>query len=164
MYSNLKKIKKKKEKIQMKINNKGITLIALVITIIILLILAAVAIQLALGDNGLITRARSAQKDQTIAESIDTFKTLQAGVWADYQSKPDNRTQTEKTKYIHDLNAVLTKCCAPNIKGVTSSGTFSYNTGTDKFNTNTVSLIYDSNTTFARITIDAESGAATVGN
>ena len=46
----------------MKTNNKGITLIALVITIIILLILAAVAIQLALGDNGLITRAQSAQE------------------------------------------------------------------------------------------------------
>ena len=144
----------------MKTNNKGITLIALVITIIILLILAAVAIQLALGDNGLITRARSAQKDQTIAESIDTFKTLQAGVWTDYQSKPD-KTETEKIKYINDLNAVLAKCCAPNIKGVTSSGSFSYNTGTEKFNTSSVSLIYDSNT-FATITIDADNGAATV--
>lgn len=144
----------------MKTNNKGITLIALVITIIILLILAAVAIQLALGDNGLITRARSAQKDQTIAESIDTFKTLQAGVWTDYQSKPD-KTSTEKTKYINELNAALGKSCAPNIKGVTSSRTFSYNTGTGKFETGSVSLIYDNNT-FATITIDADNGAATV--
>lgn len=140
--------------------NKGITLIALVITIIILLILAAVAIQLALGDNGLITRARSAQKDQTIAESIDTFKTLQAGVWTDYQSKPD-KTSTEKTKYINDLNTALTKCCAPTIKGVTNSGSFSYNTVTGKFETGPVSLIYDNNT-FATITIDADNGAATV--
>ena len=144
----------------MKTNNKGITLIALVITIIILLILAAVAIQLALGDNGLITRAQSAQKDQTIAESIDTFKTLQAGVWTDYQSKPD-KNSTEKTTYINDLNAALAKSCAPTIKGVTSSGTFSYNTGTDKFVTSPVSLIHDSKI-FATITIDAVSGAATV--
>ena len=144
----------------MKTNKKGITLIALVITIIILLILAAVAIQLALGDNGLITRAQSAQKDQTIAESIDTFKTLQAGVWTDYQSKAD-KTSTEKTKYITDLNAVLSKCCAPAIKGVTSSGTFSYNSGTDKFFTSAVSLIYGGST-FATITIDADNGAATV--
>lgn len=144
----------------MKTNNKGITLIALVITIIILLILAAVAIQLALGDNGLITRAQSAQKDQTIAESIDTFKTLQAGAWTDYQSKPD-KTSTEKTKYITDLNAVLGKCCAPTIKGVTSSESFYYNTDTDKFSTGPVSLIYGGST-FATISLDAVSGAATV--
>ena len=144
----------------MKTNNKGITLIALVITIIILLILAAVAIQLALGDNGLITRATTAQKDQTIAESIDTFKTLQAGVWTDYQSKPD-KTSTLKTKYINDLNAALAKSCAPTIKGVSSSGTFSYNTVTDKFDTSSVSLIYGGNT-FATIAIDADNGAATV--
>lgn len=144
----------------MKTNNKGITLIALVITIIILLILAAVAIQLALGDNGLITRAQSAQKDQTIAESIDTFKTLQAGVWTDYQSKAD-KTSTEKAKYITDLNAALGKCCAPSIKGVTNSGTFYYNIDQDKFGTGSVSLIYGGNT-FATITIDADNGAATV--
>lgn len=144
----------------MKTNNKGITLIALVITIIILLILAAVAIQLALGDNGLITRATTAQKDQTIAESIDTFKTLQAGAWTGYQSKPD-KTPTDKENYVTELNGIVSKCCAPTIKGVTSSGTFSYNNGTDKFNTTTVSLIYG-DTTFATITIDANNGATTV--
>ena len=144
----------------MKTNNKGITLIALVITIIILLILAAVAIQLALGDNGLITRAQSAQKDQTIAESIDTFKTLQAGAWTDYQSKPD-KTSTEKTKYITDLNAALAKCCTPAIKGVTNSGTFYYSIDQDKFGTGSVSLIYGGST-FATISLDAVSGAATV--
>ena len=36
-----------------KINNKGITLIALVITIVVLIILAAVAINLSIGENGL---------------------------------------------------------------------------------------------------------------
>ena len=144
----------------MKTNNKGITLIALVITIIILLILAAVAIQLALGDNGLITRATTAQKDQTIAESIDTFKTLQAGAWTEYQATTD-KTSAVKTKYKDDLNTLLSKCCAPTIKGVTSSGSFSYNTGTDKFVTSPVSLIYDSKV-FATITIDADNGAATV--
>ena len=51
----------------MKTNKKGITLIALVITIIILLILAAVAIQLALGENGLIGRAQSGQEKQSMA-------------------------------------------------------------------------------------------------
>lgn len=43
---------------------KGITLIALVITIIIMLILASIAINLSIGNNGLITRAKQA-KEQT---------------------------------------------------------------------------------------------------
>ena len=41
-------------------NQSGITLVALVITIIVLLILAGVSINLALGQNGVLTRASSA--------------------------------------------------------------------------------------------------------
>ena len=41
-----------------KINNKGVTLVALVITIIILLILAGVTISALIGDNGIITKAQ----------------------------------------------------------------------------------------------------------
>ena len=40
---------------------KGITLIALVITIVVLLILAGVSINLLLGDNGIITKAKEAK-------------------------------------------------------------------------------------------------------
>ena len=50
------------------LENKGITLIALVITIIILLILAGVAIATLTGENGLITRAKQAKKTQIEAE------------------------------------------------------------------------------------------------
>ena len=46
---------------------KGITLIAMVITIIILLILAGVSLNLVLGENGIITRAKTTGKIQTIA-------------------------------------------------------------------------------------------------
>lgn len=42
-------------------NKKGITLISLVVTIIILIILAAISINLILGDNGLITKAKRTQ-------------------------------------------------------------------------------------------------------
>ena len=38
----------------------GITLVALVVTIIVLLILAGVAISLAIGNNGIFTRAKDA--------------------------------------------------------------------------------------------------------
>ena len=41
---------------------RGITLLALVITIIILLLLAAVAIQMAIGENGLIQKAEKTKR------------------------------------------------------------------------------------------------------
>ncbi len=40
-------------------NKNGITLIALVITIIVLLILAGVSISLTLGQNGVLTQAKT---------------------------------------------------------------------------------------------------------
>ena len=43
--------------------NKGITLIALVITIIVLLILAAVSIATLTGENGILTKARTAKEE-----------------------------------------------------------------------------------------------------
>ena len=49
--------------------NKGITLIALVITIIVLLILAGVSIAMLSGDNSILTRARTAGKDSSIASA-----------------------------------------------------------------------------------------------
>ena len=49
-------------------NQKGITLVALVVTIIVLIILAGISINLLLGDNGLITKAKEAKKQQKIAE------------------------------------------------------------------------------------------------
>lgn len=55
-------------------NNKGITLITLVITIIIMLILAGVVITLALGNNGLIGKAKEAKEEtnkQTAIEQIN---------------------------------------------------------------------------------------------
>lgn len=46
--------------------NSGITLIALIVTIVILLILAGITLNLILGDNGIIEKAKEA-KDKTIA-------------------------------------------------------------------------------------------------
>ena len=52
----------------------GITLIALVITIIIMLLLAAVAIQMAMGENGLIAKSVQAQKQQAKSELYENAK------------------------------------------------------------------------------------------
>ena len=59
----------------MKTNNKGITLIALVITIVIMLLLAAIAIQMALGENGLIIKASKAKKESQQAEIKEKLQT-----------------------------------------------------------------------------------------
>ncbi len=52
-------IKRKGGNVKM-LKEKGITLVALVVTIIIMLILAGVALNMALGDNGLISQAKKA--------------------------------------------------------------------------------------------------------
>ena len=56
--------KKKEEKNKGKFDEKGITLIALVVTIVVLLILAGISINLVLGDNGIIKKAKEAKTAQ----------------------------------------------------------------------------------------------------
>ena len=52
-------------------NNKGITLVALVVTIVVLLILAGVSINLVLGNNGIIVKAKEAQRKSAEASQND---------------------------------------------------------------------------------------------
>ena len=52
-------------------NNKGITLVALVVTIVVLLILAGVSINLVLGNNGIIAKAKEAQRKSAEASQND---------------------------------------------------------------------------------------------
>ncbi len=51
--------------------NRGITLIALVITIIVLLILAGVTIATLTGENGILTRAKTAKEETEKAETTE---------------------------------------------------------------------------------------------
>ena len=50
---------------------KGITLVALVVTIVVLLILAGTSINLVLGNNGIITKAKEAQRKSAEASQND---------------------------------------------------------------------------------------------
>ncbi len=59
---------------KLKVNNKGITLIALVITIIVLLILAGVAIATLTGDNGVLTKAAKAKQETEKANEDEMRK------------------------------------------------------------------------------------------
>ena len=68
-----KKIKILKRQIQ------GITLIALVVTIIALLILAGVAINLTIGDNGIITRAQKARLTSELATYKEELEMYSVG-------------------------------------------------------------------------------------
>ena len=56
--------------------NKGITLIALVITIIVLLILTGVGIATLTGENGILRKASTAQKESKKAEYEETLKMI----------------------------------------------------------------------------------------
>ena len=61
-----------------RLNNKGITLIALVITIIVLLILAGVTIATLTGENGILTRASDAKvetRGATVEEEKELWRT-----------------------------------------------------------------------------------------
>ncbi len=53
--------REKEEKNKRKFDEKGITLIALVVTIVVLLILAGISINLVLGENGIIKKAKEAK-------------------------------------------------------------------------------------------------------
>lgn len=71
------KNKRNKEQL-MKVSN-GITLIALVITIIVLLILAGVTIATLTGENGILTKAKSAQTQTEQAKEDENLKIAIAG-------------------------------------------------------------------------------------
>ncbi len=77
-------------------NEKGITLIALVVTIIVLIILAGISISLILGNNGIITKARDAKKNENEAQTREKIQIAWDGVQIEGIPKGwDNETKTE---------------------------------------------------------------------
>ena len=75
------KVKKKK------VNQKGITLIALVITIIVLLILSAVSIATLTGENGILTQAQNAKEETEKANVVERAQTDILGKQAENRSE-----------------------------------------------------------------------------
>ena len=63
--------REKKMKSTLKKTEKGITLVALVVTIVVLLILAGVSINLVLGNNGIIAKAKDAETKSAEASQND---------------------------------------------------------------------------------------------
>ena len=96
-------MKKRKKK-------NAITLLALVITIVIMLLLAGVAIQMTMGENGLIAKSKEAQKAQAKAELYDTAKLSYANLKAksleDGQPSPQAELALSTTEFTNKYNVV----------------------------------------------------------
>ena len=88
----------------------AITLIALVITIVIMLLLAGVAIQMTMGENGLIAKSKEAQKTQAKAELYDTAKlsytNLKAKALENGQPNPQAELALSTTEFTNKYNIV----------------------------------------------------------
>ena len=91
-------------------NKNAITLIALVITIVIMLLLAAVAIQMTMGENGLIAKSKEAQKAQAKAELYDTAKlsymSLNTKALENGQPSPNAELALSTTEFTNKYNVV----------------------------------------------------------
>ena len=96
-------MKKRKKK-------NAITLLALVITIVIMLLLAGVAIQMTMGENGLIAKSVQAQKEQAKAELYDTAKlsymSLNAKALENGQPSPNAELALSTTEFTNKYNVV----------------------------------------------------------
>ena len=96
-------MKKRKKK-------NAITLLALVITIVIMLLLAGVAIQMTMGENGLISKSVQAQKEQAKAELYDTAKlsytSLNAKALENGQPSPQAELALSTTEFTNKYNVV----------------------------------------------------------
>ena len=80
----------------MKKENKGITLIALVITIIVLLILAGVTIATLTGENGILSRATDAREQTELADEEEKVKLSATGALAKENGGEISQTSLEE--------------------------------------------------------------------
>lgn len=101
----------------------GITLVALVITIIVLLILAGVTISMVVGQNGVLSQAKSAATNTKDAEAKEALELALSGAQGDYVgtdmsdsffnwltsgSDKDARANTLKTKLTENISSDFT--------------------------------------------------------
>lgn len=89
---------------------KGITLLALVITIVIMLLLAGVALQMAMGENGLIVKSTQAKREQAKAELLEIVKlnylNLKTKAIENSQPSPEYELSLSTTEFLDKYNIV----------------------------------------------------------
>lgn len=74
--------------------NQAITLVSLVVTIIVLIILVGISINLVLGENGIITKAKQAKENMELAQ-VEEQKELNEL----YKQLENNEGSTDSTSY-----------------------------------------------------------------
>ncbi len=132
---------------------KGITLIALVVTIIVLIILVGVSINLVLGENGIVEKAKFA-KEQTEQAKTNEEKSL-----------------NETANYIEDIESGNGGSSTPNPTLTTNdlpAGAYiNYNTGVSSVGTNgvvTCRVLYDTSSEYGlQIISDKKVADVTLG-
>lgn len=91
-------------------NKNAITLLALVITIIIMLLLAGVAIQMAIGENGLIAKSTQAKTQQAKAELYSTAKleylNLKTKTIENNQPEPAVESVLSESNFLNKYNII----------------------------------------------------------
>jgi len=95
-------------------NNKGITLVALVVTIVVLLILAGVSINLVLGNNGIIAKAKDAetksaeasQNDLKGMNDLEDEMDKQLGTYDPLKSIPTKTLEEAKVDFVKEKTKV----------------------------------------------------------
>ena len=107
------KIKTKEEKFMLG-DKKGITLVALVVTIVALLILAGVSINLVLGNNGIIAKAKDAetksaeasQNDLKEMSNLEDEMDKQLGTYDPLKSIPTKTLEEAKVDFVKEKTKV----------------------------------------------------------
>lgn len=89
-------MRKRKNRRQEIISNKGITLIALVITIIVLLILAGISIASLTGENGILTQARNAKEQTEIDNEKEQVEIAASTLLIKYKGKSITQSNLQK--------------------------------------------------------------------
>lgn len=89
--------------IKLRKQDKGITLIALVITIVVLLILAGISLNLVLGENGIIQKAKLSKDKSIIAEEEEKIEFIANEIQMNNILNPENEIDNEKLQEIVDM-------------------------------------------------------------
>lgn len=108
-------------KIKVNSNNKAITLISLVMTIIIMLILIGITLNLTLGENGLLKKAKEGKEKQIRAEILEELELAKGPIMIENEGITDldvyletikdkklrNKYEITSINYIDEINAEI---------------------------------------------------------
>lgn len=88
-------------------STNGITLISLVVTIVVLLILAGVSINLVLGNNGIIKKAKEAKEQTEIVQLKEKLELSMTNINILYYKDENDSNSNDKTNYYSNKEIFL---------------------------------------------------------